>query len=141
MDAVRLVLNVIWLVLAGIWMAMAYALAGVICCVLIVTIPWGIASFRVAVFALWPFGRRIERTSSAGLGSTLGNIVWFVFAGWWLALGHVITAVALGITMIGLPLAFANLKLIPVSLTPLGRRIVDVDDGAFDAARPTPAHR
>jgi uncharacterized membrane protein YccF (DUF307 family) len=130
MDAVRTLGNLVWLVLAGVWMALGYVVAGIICCVLVVTIPWGIASFRIALFALWPFGSRIERTAQAGLGSTLGNIVWFVFAGWWLALGHLVTAAALAVTIIGIPFAWANLKLIPVSLTPLGRRIVDVDDTA-----------
>ncbi len=127
MGLLRLVLNLVWLVLAGVWMALGYLVAGLVCCVLIVTIPWGIASFRIALYALWPFGREIERTPQAGLGSTLGNVVWFVFAGWWLAIGHLVTAVALAVTIIGIPFAIANLKLIPVSLTPLGRRIVDSD--------------
>ena len=121
----RTVLNVIWLLLAGLELAIAYALAGLICCILIVTIPWGIASFRIAGYVLWPFGREITRRADAGLGSALGNIVWFVFAGWWLAIGHVVTAFLLAITIIGLPLAWANLKLIPITLTPLGRQIVD----------------
>ncbi|HLS14000.1 MAG TPA: YccF domain-containing protein [Beutenbergiaceae bacterium] len=120
----RTVLNVIWLLLAGLELAIAYALAGLICCILIVTIPWGIASFRIAGYVLWPFGREVTRRADAGLGSALGNIVWFVFAGWWLAIGHVVTAFLLAITIIGLPLAWANLKLIPITLTPLGRQIV-----------------
>jgi uncharacterized membrane protein YccF (DUF307 family) len=142
MAAIRIVLNVVWLVLAGVWMAIGYVIAGVICCVLIVTIPWGIASFRIALFALWPFGQRLERRPDAGLGSTLGNVIWFVVAGWWLAIGHVVTAIALAATMVGIPFAWANLKLIPVSLTPLGRRIVDVDQqgplGSFGVAPRTP---
>ena len=143
MDALRLVLNLVWLVLAGIWMAIGYVIAGVVCCVLIITIPWGIASFRIAAFALWPFGRVIERTPQAGPGSTLGNVVWIVVAGWWLALGHLVTAVALGVTVVGLPFAWANLKLIPVSLTPLGRRIVETDEvRTFDVGRPAaPVYR
>ncbi len=121
----RTVLNVIWLLLAGLELAIAYAIAGLICCILIITIPWGIASFRIAGYVLWPFGREITRRADAGLGSALGNIVWFLFAGWWLAIGHVVTAFLLAITIIGLPLAWANLKLIPITLTPLGRQIVD----------------
>lgn len=121
----RTVLNIIWLLLAGIELAIAYAIAGLICCVLIITIPWGIASFRIAGYVLWPFGREVVRRGDAGFGSALGNIVWFVFAGWWLAIGHLVTAVLLAITIIGLPLAWANLKLIPITLTPLGREIVD----------------
>ena len=124
----RTVLNVIWLVLCGIWLAIGYVIAGVICCILIVTIPFGLASFRIADFTLWPFGRQLMRRSDAGAPSTIGNVIWIIFAGWWLALAHLTTAVALAITIIGIPLAWANLKLIPVSLVPLGRVIVDTDD-------------
>jgi uncharacterized membrane protein YccF (DUF307 family) len=123
----RNLLNIIWLLLCGLWLSLGYLLASVICCLLIVTIPFGLASFRIADFTIWPFGRRLERRADAGAASTIGNIIWFVFAGWWLALAHLATAVALAITIIGIPLALANLKLIPVSLTPLGRVIVDVD--------------
>ena len=139
MEGIRIVLNLVWLVLAGVWMAIGYVIAGVICCLLIVTIPWGIASFRIALFALWPFGQRLERRADAGLGSTLGNVIWFVVAGWWLAIGHVVTAIALAVTIVGIPFAWANLKLIPVSLTPLGRRIVDVDDPRSFGVGPRPA--
>jgi uncharacterized membrane protein YccF (DUF307 family) len=123
----RTVLNIIWLVLCGFWMALGYALAGVICCLLIVTIPFGLASFRIADFALWPFGRQIVRRTGAGAPSLIGNIIWIIVAGWWLALGHLITAVPLALTIIGIPLAWANLKLIPVSLIPLGSVIVRTD--------------
>ena len=124
----RTVLNVIWLLLCGIWMALGYVVAGVICCILIVTIPFGLAAFRIADFALWPFGRTLVRRSDAGAPSVFGNIIWIIFAGWWLALAHIVTAFALAITIIGIPLALANLKLVPVSLVPLGRVIVDADD-------------
>jgi uncharacterized membrane protein YccF (DUF307 family) len=120
----RLLLNVIWLVFAGFWMAVGYAVAGIVCCVLIVTIPFGIASFRIANYALWPFGRTLVDRRDAGVASVLGNVVWIVFAGWWLALGHIVTGIALCVTIIGIPLALANFKLIPVSLLPLGREIV-----------------
>ena len=122
----RTLLNVIWLLLCGIWLAIGYALAGIICCILIVTIPFGLASFRIAEFALWPFGRQLVKRPDAGVASTIGNIIWIVVAGWWLALAHIATAVALAITIIGIPLALANLKLVPVSLVPLGRVIVPV---------------
>jgi uncharacterized membrane protein YccF (DUF307 family) len=124
---VRLVLNVIWLVLAGFWMAVAYAFAALICFILIVTIPFGIAALRIAVFALWPFGKTVVRRADAGIASGIGNVIWFVLCGWWLALGHLVTGVALCITIIGIPLGLANFKLIPVSLLPLGREIVDND--------------
>lgn len=120
----RTVLNVIWLLLCGIWMALGYVIAGVICCVLIVTIPFGLAAFRIADFALWPFGRELVKRADAGAASTIGNVIWIIFAGWWLAIAHLVTALALAVTIIGIPLAVANLKLIPVSLVPLGRVIV-----------------
>jgi uncharacterized membrane protein YccF (DUF307 family) len=125
---VRLLLNIIWFVLAGLWMAIGYAFAALIMFILIITIPFGIASLRIALFALWPFGRTIVRHPSHGIASTIGNVIWFVLAGWWLAIAHLVTGVALCLTIIGIPLGLANFKLIPVSLTPLGREIVDVDD-------------
>jgi uncharacterized membrane protein YccF (DUF307 family) len=124
----RTVLNVIWLVLSGFWLALGYAFAGIICCILIITIPFGIASFRIAVFALWPFGKTVVRRSDAGTASSVGNVIWLIFAGWWLALGHILTGIALCITIIGIPFGLANFKLVPVSLLPLGREIVDTDD-------------
>jgi uncharacterized membrane protein YccF (DUF307 family) len=124
---VRTLLNIIWLVLCGLWMALGYLLAGIVCCLLIITIPFGLASFRIAEYALWPFGRTIVRRRDAGAPSLIGNAIWIIVAGWWLAAGHLVTAVALTLTIIGIPLALANLKLIPVSLTPLGRVIVPVD--------------
>ncbi|CAM5688390.1 YccF domain-containing protein [Kitasatospora aureofaciens] len=127
MSAVKFILNVIWLVFCGIWMALAYVLAGIICCVLIITIPFGIASFRIAGFILWPFGRTTVERRDAGAASCVGNVIWFVFAGWWLALGHLITSIPLFLSIIGIPFGWANLKMIPVSLMPLGREIVSTD--------------
>ena len=124
----RLILNVIWLVLAGFWMAVAYVIAGIICCVLIITIPFGVASFRIANFALWPFGRTVVQRSDAGTASAVGNIIWLIFAGIWLAIGHITTGIALCITIIGIPLGLASFKMVPISLFPLGRQIVSVDD-------------
>lgn len=123
----RLILNLIWLVLCGFWMAIGYVLAGILCCVLIITIPFGLASFRIANYALWPFGRTIEPRVDAGAPSVVGNIIWIVFAGWWLTIGHIVTGIALCLTIIGIPLGIANFKMIPVSLVPLGARIVPVD--------------
>jgi uncharacterized membrane protein YccF (DUF307 family) len=121
---VRTLLNLIWFVFSGLWLWLAYMLAGVICCVLIVTIPWGIASFRMANYAVWPFGREVVDRPRAGLFTLLGNVVWIVFAGWWLALAHIATGLALCATIIGIPMGIANFKLIPVSLMPLGKQIV-----------------
>ena len=124
----RFLLNVIWFVLGGLWLALGYFFFGILACILIVTIPFGIASFRIGVYALWPFGRTIVESPRSGAMSTLGNVVWFLVAGVWLAIGHVVTAAAQAVTIVGLPLALANLKMIPVSLAPLGKVIVDVDD-------------
>lgn len=121
---VNTLLNLIWLVFAGLWLAVGYAVAGVVCCVLIVTIPFGIASFRIASYVLWPFGRTVVDKPGAGAWSTLGNVVWVLVAGIWLAIGHVLTAVPLFLSIIGIPMGIANLKLIPVSLLPLGKEIV-----------------
>jgi uncharacterized membrane protein YccF (DUF307 family) len=123
----RVILNLIWLVLCGIWLAIAYALAGLIAFVLIITIPFGVAAFRIANYVLWPFGRRTVPSQNAGVGSLLGNIVWIVLFGWWLAVGHLLTGIALCVTIIGIPLGLANFKLIPISLLPLGVRIVPAD--------------
>jgi len=122
----RTLLNLIWLVLSGFWMAVGYALAGVLCCLLIVTIPFGIASFRIANYVLWPFGRAIVDRPTAGIGSAIGNMVWILVAGIWLAIGHLTTGIAMCLTIIGIPLGIASFKLIPVSLTPLGKEIVSV---------------
>ncbi|WP_322409746.1 YccF domain-containing protein [Microbacterium invictum] len=122
----RTLLNIIWLVLSGFWMFLGYVLAGIVLCILILTIPWGIASFRIGLYALWPFGRTIVDRSDAGAGALLGNIVWVILAGWWLAIGHIVTGIALCITIIGIPLGWASFKLVPVSLLPLGKEIVDV---------------
>jgi uncharacterized membrane protein YccF (DUF307 family) len=124
---VRLILNIIWFLLAGIWMAIAYTLAALICFILIITIPFGIAALRIAVFALWPFGKTVVKRADAGIASGIGNVIWLLLCGWWLALGHLITGIALCITIIGIPLGLANFKLIPISLLPLGREIVPID--------------
>jgi uncharacterized membrane protein YccF (DUF307 family) len=124
----RLLLNVIWLVFGGVWLALGYVAAGVICCILIVTIPFGIASFRIAGYALWPFGSIVVRKPEAGLGSTIGNVIWFFVAGIWLAAGHVVTAFFQAITIIGIPLAMANIKMIPLALAPLGKDILVAPD-------------
>jgi uncharacterized membrane protein YccF (DUF307 family) len=123
----RLLLNLIWLVFGGLVMAFGYAVVALVMFVLIITIPFGVASARIALFCLWPFGRTIVRRPDAGAGSTIGNVIWFLLAGWWLAIGHVITGVLMCLTIIGIPLGLANFKLIPVSLTPFGREIVDLD--------------
>lgn len=123
----RMLLNIVWLVFGGLVMALGYAVAALVMFILIVTIPFGIASARMALFCLWPFGRTLVKRADHGVASTIGNVIWILLAGWWLALGHLITGVLQCLTLIGIPLGLANLKLIPVSLTPLGREIVDVE--------------
>jgi uncharacterized membrane protein YccF (DUF307 family) len=124
----RLILNVIWLVLCGWWMAILYALAGIVCFILIITIPFGIAAWRIAGYVLWPFGRSIQMRRDAGIASLIGNIIWIILVGWELALGHLTAGILLCLTIIGIPLGLANFKLIPISLLPLGVRIVRSDE-------------
>ncbi|MER5862473.1 YccF domain-containing protein [Kitasatospora sp. NPDC002040] len=128
MKVIEFVLNVLWLIFCGIWMALGYALAGIICCILIVTIPFGVASFRIAGYVLWPFGRTTVERPDAGAPSCVGNVIWLVFAGWWLALGHIATSIPLFLSIIGIPFGWANLKMIPISLMPLGREVVSTDE-------------
>ena len=126
MDIVRTVLNILWLLFSGLWSAIGYAIAGVVMFVLIITIPFGIASFRLAGYALWPFGRTIVRDPDAGLPSAVGNVLWFVLAGIWLAIAQTIAGVALCLTIIGIPFGIANFKLARLSLNPLGKQVVPV---------------
>ncbi|MDI1454782.1 YccF domain-containing protein [Streptomyces sp. ATE26] len=127
MKVFNLLLNVLWLVFCGLWMAIGYLVAALICFVLIITIPFGIASLRIAGFVLWPFGRTTVDRADAGAGSFVGNVIWVVFAGWWLALAHLVTSIPLFVSIIGIPFGWANLKLIPISLMPLGREVVPTD--------------
>src|SRR5262245_20289399 len=128
----RFVLNVLWLVLAGFWMFLAYIVVGVLWCITIIGIPFGIAAFRIGLFALWPFGRTIVDKHTAGFWSAVGNVFWFILSGIWLAIGHAVTGALLCLTIIGIPLGLANFKMIPISLFPLGKNIVHTDD--VDAA-------
>jgi uncharacterized membrane protein YccF (DUF307 family) len=128
MGVMRLILNMIWLILCGWWMAILYVLAGIVCFILIITIPFGIAAFRIAGYVIWPFGRSIVWRREAGVASIIGNVIWVILIGWWLALGHLTSGIALCLTIIGIPLGLADFKLIPISLVPLGVRIVPSDE-------------
>jgi uncharacterized membrane protein YccF (DUF307 family) len=121
---VALILNVLWFFFAGLATAFSYVVAGVIACVLVVTIPFGIACFRLAGFALWPFGRTVVDRPTAGVVTAIGNVLWFVLIGWWLALSQVLYAVALMVTIIGIPFGIATLKLALLSFNPLGKEVV-----------------
>jgi uncharacterized membrane protein YccF (DUF307 family) len=124
----RVLLNVIWFVFAGLWTAIGYAIAALIMFVLIITIPFGVAALRIGIFALWPFGRTVVHRADAGVGSAIGNVIWFLLAGWWLILLHLITGTLLCLTIIGIPLGLANYKLIPVTFRPFGRDIVSIEE-------------
>ena len=125
MDTLRTLLNLVWLVLHGWMLALAYALAGALACLLVVTIPFGIAAFRLAGFVVWPFGRTTVRAPGAGVASAVGNLLWFVVAGWWLALVHLVAGVAFCLTIVGIPFGVASFKLAAVGLFPLGKRVVE----------------
>ena len=124
-------MNIVWLVFAGLWLWLGYVLAGILLCIPIITIPWAIALFRIAGYVIWPFGRTIVDKPTAGVASFLGNVIWLLFAGWWLALGHLASGIALCLTIIGIPLAIANFKMIPISLMPLGKDIVPTGANEF----------
>lgn len=124
----RFILNLLWLVLSGIWFFIAYAIAGVVMCVFIITIPFGIASFRLAAYVLWPFGRTVVRRPTSGAASMIGNVLWFVLIGLWMAIAHLISGFLLCLTIIGIPLGVGNFKLAAVAIAPLGKEIVPTSD-------------
>jgi uncharacterized membrane protein YccF (DUF307 family) len=131
----RVVLNVIWLILAGFWLFVGYMLAAILAFVFIITIPFGVAAVRIGFYSLWPFGRTVIPQEDKGAGSTIGNVIWFVLGGWWLALAHLVTGILLCLTIIGIPLGIANFKLINVCLRPFGRRIVSVEEAQILGAQ------
>lgn len=124
----KTLLNIIWLLFGGLWLALGYIFFGVLACILIVTIPAGVASFRMASYALWPFGRSVVEHSGRGavgaVSAGVMNVIWFLIAGLWLAIGHIMTAAAQAVTIVGIPLAVANVKMIPVTCFPFGKDIV-----------------
>lgn len=126
-EAVKTLLNIIWLIFAGFWLALGYIFFGIIACILVVTLPAGVACFRIANYVLWPFGREVVPAPGAGAMSGISNVIWFLVAGVWLAIGHITTALAQAITIIGIPLAIANIKMIPVTCFPFGKQIVSSD--------------
>jgi uncharacterized membrane protein YccF (DUF307 family) len=128
LGGVKTLLNILWLVLCGLWLSIGYVVAGVVMCILIITIPFGIASFRLAAFTLWPFGRTLVPKPGAGAGSVIGNVLWFLLAGLWMAIAHVVTGIVLCLTIIGIPLGIADFKLAAAAIAPLGKDIVATDD-------------
>jgi uncharacterized membrane protein YccF (DUF307 family) len=130
--AMRTVGNVLWLILAGWWLALGYVLAGIVAFILIITIPFGIASFRLAAFVIWPFGRTTVFRRNAGVWSVIGNVIWLVVVGWELALAHLVAGLVLCVTIIGIPFGIASWKMVPLALLPLGQEIVPVDAASRD---------
>ncbi|MSO41786.1 MAG: YccF domain-containing protein [Solirubrobacterales bacterium] len=124
----RLIGNIIWLVLTGFATALGWLLASLLMCITIIGIPFGVQGIKIAMFTLWPFGRTLVKRPTAGAPSAIGNVVWLILAGWWLAIMHLVAAVVMALTIIGIPLAAGHLKLIPVSLWPFGREIVSVEE-------------
>jgi hypothetical protein avisC_10740 len=127
MEAVKTLLNLIWLIFGGIWLSLGYIFFGIIACILVVTLPAGVACFRIANYVLWPFGREVVPAPGAGAMSGVSNVIWFLVAGLWLAISHITTAFFQAITIIGIPLAIANIKMIPVTCFPFGKQIVSSD--------------
>ena len=129
------VLNIIWLVLAGFWLFLTYLIAAVVMFITIIGIPFGLQSLKLAVFALWPFGRVVvHRPGTSNTLSVIGNVLWFLLAGWYLALAHLVTGIVLCITIIGIPLGIANFKLIPLALVPFGKDIARKGETAEQVA-------
>lgn len=126
----RIIGNVIWLVFGGLILAVIYVIAGILNCIFIITIPFGIASFRLAGYALWPFGRVVvDRGKGSGSGIRLiGNIIWLIFGGLILAVAHLISALLCAITIIGIPFAIAHLRLAGLALMPLGKQIIPIEE-------------
>jgi uncharacterized membrane protein YccF (DUF307 family) len=112
-------------VFGGLAAAIAWVIAALLMAITIIGLPWCFAALRIALYTLLPFGHEIRSRPEAGALSVLGNIIWFVLAGWWLAIGHLILAIMLAITIIGLPFAWAHLKLAGASLAPVGKEIVE----------------
>jgi uncharacterized membrane protein YccF (DUF307 family) len=136
MPLLAFILNLLWIVFGGLWMALAWVIAAVLMALTIIGLPWAWAALNIASYTLLPFGRkavsRAEHTGRHDIGTgplgLLGNIIWLVLAGWWLALGHLITAILLAVTIIGIPFAWAHLKLAGIALWPIGKVIVDAND-------------
>jgi uncharacterized membrane protein YccF (DUF307 family) len=121
----RLILNILWFIFGGFLSGLGWIIAGVIMAITIIGLPWTPAAFRIASFSFWPFGRVVAERD-LGAGSVLLNIIWFIFAGWWLALGHVMIAFCQAITIIGIPFAWQHIKLAGLALTPVGKSLVTV---------------
>jgi uncharacterized membrane protein YccF (DUF307 family) len=143
MSILSLLLNVLWIVFGGLWMAIGWVIAAVVMAITIIGLPWARAAFNIAAYTLIPFGyKAVSRAAYSGRDDVgtgplglIGNIIWLVLAGWWLALGHFLTAVLLAVTIIGIPFAWAHLKLAGLALWPIGKMIVPAQDAPLPYAR------
>jgi uncharacterized membrane protein YccF (DUF307 family) len=125
----RVLLNIIWLVLAGLWLALGYCLAAVLMAITIIGLPFAKQALKLAGYALWPFGRVLVPSATRHKGlSAVGNILWFVLAGWWLALEHLVVGILLCITIIGIPLGVGAFKMAGAALVPFGKEVVALGD-------------
>ena len=132
MAPVSILLNILWILIGGAWMAAAWLIAAVIMAITIIGLPWARAALNIAVYTLLPFGQKAVRRDrltgrsdiGTGLLGMIGNLIWLVLAGWWLALGHILTAIILAVTIVGIPFAWAHLKLAGIALWPIGKEIV-----------------
>jgi uncharacterized membrane protein YccF (DUF307 family) len=139
MSFTRVLLNLLWIVFGGLWMAAAWVVAGIIMAITIIGLPWTRAAFNIALYTLLPFGSKaVSRARftgrddlGTGIWGVLGNVIWLVLAGWWLALLHILHAVLFAVTVIGIPFAWAHLKLVKISLWPIGQMIMPTDEAAF----------
>jgi uncharacterized membrane protein YccF (DUF307 family) len=131
-------LNLLGVVLGGLVMALGWWLAGLVCAITIVGLPWARSCFVIGLFSLWPFGQeaisRRDLTGHHDLGTgalgLIGNVVWFLVAGWWLAIGHLTSALACFITIIGIPFGIQHIKLALIALAPVGMTVVPVRRGS-----------
>jgi uncharacterized membrane protein YccF (DUF307 family) len=121
----RLLLNILWFIFGGWISGTLWLLAGLILAITVIGLPWTPAAFRIAGFSYWPFGKVVV-DRDPGPASFLLNVLWFVLAGWWLALHHVVLAVGLAVTLIGIPFAWQHLKLAMLSLTPVGKGVIAI---------------
>lgn len=136
MPITSLLLNLLWLLCGGFYMSVGWFIGAVVMAITIVGLPWTRAAFNIALYTLMPFGQtavsRAAHTGREDLGTgalgAIGNLIWLILAGWWLALGHLITAVVLAITIIGIPFAWAHLKLAGLALWPIGKMIVPIEE-------------
>lgn len=123
----KTLLNILWFVFGGLIMALGYFLVGVVLCVLILTIPFGVQAFKMGRYTLWPYGRTVVAKEGSGTASTIVNVLWIVLAGVWLAIGHIVTGVALCLTIVGIPFGIVHFKLSRLILAPFGNEVVTND--------------